>query len=94
MEEVVDDAQLAGPVELVVHILAEGEVEYAEAEGGEHDRLGRRHRDPPGDHIVEGAVHEVAVAGELLGQVRRGVGPQAVLDVIDNVGRGEHDLGR
>ena len=34
------------------------------------------------------------VAGELLGQVRRGASLQAVLDVVHDVGRGEQDLRR
>src|SRR5918999_3618480 len=94
VEEVVDDVEAAVARHPVVDVLADRQVEHAETERREHRGPVRGDRHAPGDHVVEGAVHEVAVAGELLGEVRRGVGLEAVLDVVDDVRRGQHDLGR
>ena len=79
---------------LVVDVLADREVEHSEAEGREHHRSVGRHCHPPGHDVVQRAEQEVPVAGQLLGEVRRGVGLQTVLDIVDDVGRGEQDLGR
>src|SRR5208282_4310376 len=92
VEKVVDNRQLPGADDLVVDVLADRQVEDAEAEGRENHRLVRRYRHPPGHHIVERAGQEIPVAGELFGQMRRGAGLQAVLDVVDDVDRGEQDL--
>ena len=56
--------------DLVVDVLADREVEDAEAERREHHRPVGGQRDPAGHHVGEGAVDEVPVADPLLGQVR------------------------
>src|SRR5580692_13019007 len=94
VEEAVNDAQLAGTGKLVVDVLADRKVEHPQAERREHHWPACRHRYPPGHHVVQRAVQEVPAAGELLGQVRGGVRLQAVIDVVDEVGRSEQDLRR
>src|SRR6266700_786673 len=84
--------QLARADYLVVDVLADCEIKHAEAKRREHYRSLRRYRHPPGHHVIQRATQKVPVARELFGQMRRGVGLQTVLDVIDKVGRGEHDL--
>src|SRR5690348_4497510 len=94
VEEVVDDMQLTRTNYLVVDILANRQVEHAEAKRREYYWSVRRYRHPPGHHIVQRAAQKVPVARELLGQMWRGIGLQAMLDIIDKVGRGQQDLRR
>ena len=95
VEEVVDDVQLAGARHLVVDVLADGEVEHAEAERREHHRPVGRQRRPARPSRRRGCrATKSRLPAALLGQVRRRVGLQAVLDVVDDVGRGEQDLRR
>src|SRR3954452_7564400 len=80
-EEVVDDVEVAGAQHLVVDVLADREVQHAKTERGEDDRLSRRDRHPALDNVGEGPEEEVPAAGQLLGEVRRGLRLEAVLDV-------------
>src|SRR2546428_6734647 len=80
----VDDVQLAGADDLVVDVLARREVEHSEAEGREHHRPVRQYRHPPDHHVTQRAIQEIPVARKLFGQMRRGVGLDAVLDVVDD----------
>src|SRR5215475_6294470 len=94
VEEVLDDSQLTGAGNLVVDELADGEIEDAETERGEHHRPLRGHHHTAGHHVVQRAAQEVTIAGELFGQVRRRVGLHAVVDVVEDVGRPKQDLRR
>ena len=86
--------QLSRRGDLLVNVHRDREVEHAEAEGREDDRPAGRDLDSTVEHVVQGSGKEVAVAGELLGQVRRRIGLQAVLDVVDDVRRVEQNVRR
>ena len=95
VEEVGHDGQFPGGGHLVVDVPADGEVEHAQPERREHHRpVVVRCRYPAEHQIRQGAVQEVPAAGALLGEVYGGVGLQAVLHVVDDVGGAEDDLRR
>ena len=94
VKEAVDNLQLTRTDDLVVDILSNCQIEHAETERREHDRTIGRQPARIRHHVGQRAVQELSVARLLLGQVGRGVGFQAVFDVIDHVGRGQDYLWR
>ena len=70
MEEAVGEAKIAGSGDLLIDQGADGEVEDAEAERGEDDRLIWRDLEVAGQHVGERAGEEVTVSGQLLGEMR------------------------
>ena len=76
VEEIVNDGQRVGSGNLVVDKLADGQVQHPKPEGREHHGPICWHSYPAVDHIAERAVQEVAIPGELLCQVSRGIGLQ------------------
>src|SRR5829696_8076534 len=68
-------------------MLAQGDVEDSQTEGAEdgHSGLALPWRGRAFQDLREGAADEVARAGELLGQVNRGLGPGDVIDIVHDV---------
>src|SRR5436190_2372397 len=78
--EEVRQAQLpAAGDRLVVHPLADRQVEYPHAERGENDRTAATHGSSPGHDVGKSARHKAPISCLLLREMRGGVGLHAVL---------------
>src|SRR5438445_11856106 len=70
---------------LVVHPLADRQVEYPHAEGGENNRTAAIHRSASGHDLGKSARHEASIPRLPIGEMGRGVGLHDVLDVGNHV---------
>src|SRR6266850_4815366 len=93
VEEVGQAQVLAAGDRLVVHPLAERQVEYPHAERRENDRTATIHQSSSGDDVGKRARHEVSISRLLLGEMGGGVGLHHVFDVVHHVLRSEEYLG-
>src|SRR5207249_7926912 len=94
VKEVGEAQVLAAGDRLVVHPLADREVEYPHAERRENDRTATIHRSASGHDVGKSARHKVSVSRLLLREMRRCVGLHDVLDVVNDVLRSQEYVGR
>src|SRR5437867_13201044 len=78
---------------LVVHPLADRQVEYPHAERRENDWTARSHGFPSEHDVGESARYKASISRLLLREMGRGVGLHDVLDVVDHVLRSQEYLG-
>src|SRR6266511_4972524 len=93
VEEVRQAQVLAGGDRLVIHPLADRQVEHPHAEGREDDWTAAIDGSAFEHDVGKRARHEVSVSRPLLGEMGRGVSLHDVLDVVHHVLRPEEDLG-
>src|SRR5437867_5777110 len=93
VEEIRQAQVLAGCDRLVVHPLADRQVEYPHAERREDDRTAAIDGSVFEHDVGERTRHEAPVSRLLLGEMGRGVRLHDVLDVVHHVLRPEEDLG-
>src|SRR3989442_908559 len=92
--EEVGQAQLpAAGDRLVVHPLADRQVEYPHAERGENDRTATIHGSSSGHDVGKSARHKASISRLLLRKMGRGVGLHDVLDVVNHVLRSQEYRG-
>ena len=92
VEEILDDVQIACTSQLVIDIFANSQVEHAQTEWRKHHRAICVRPHPSGHDVTQCAVQKLSASCELFGKMWRSVGFEAMLHVIDNVGRSENDL--
>src|SRR5207244_3704736 len=80
VKEVGETQVLAAGDRLVVHPLADREVEYPHAERRENDRTATIHRSSSGHDVGKSARHEASISCLLFREMGRGVGFHHVLD--------------
>src|SRR5206468_6773228 len=85
VEEIGQAQLLAAGDCLVVHPLADRQVEYPHAERGENDRTTTIHRSSSGHDVGKSAGHKASISRLLLREMGGGVGLHDVLDVVDHV---------
>src|SRR5437762_8815599 len=81
VEEIGQAQLLAAGDRLVVHPLADRQVEYPHPERREDDRTAAIDCSPSGHDVGKSARHEASISRRLLREMRRGVGLHHVLDV-------------
>src|SRR5256712_467193 len=93
VEEVGQALRLAAGDRLVVHPLADRQVEYPHAERGEDDRTATIHRASSDHDVGKRAGHKASISRLLLREMGGGVGLHDVLDVVNHVLRSQEYLG-
>src|SRR2546422_831251 len=84
---------LAAGDRLVVHPLADRQVEYPHAERGKNDRTATIHRSSSDHDVGKSARHKASISRLLLREMGGGVGFHDVLDVVNHVLRSQEYLG-